>query len=93
MQEMKVWRASASCNFLDTLAQAPGSPQNRFDCTATPSSSRNALAIGIRFSYGSSNRRMRRYPRAFFRELDPFASHVAVAALAIATWVFLIIPL
>ena len=29
----------------------------------------------------------------FFRELDPFASHVAVAALAIATWVFLIIPL
>jgi len=29
----------------------------------------------------------------FFRELDPFASHVAVAALAIATWVFLIAPL
>src|SRR6266513_2341543 len=29
----------------------------------------------------------------FFRELDPFTSHVAVAALAIATWVFLIIPL
>jgi tetratricopeptide (TPR) repeat protein len=29
----------------------------------------------------------------FFRELNPFASHVAVAALAIATWVFLIIPL
>src|SRR3989440_7969556 len=29
----------------------------------------------------------------FFRELDPFASHVAVAAIAIATWVFLIIPL
>src|SRR5438093_10634662 len=29
----------------------------------------------------------------FFRELDPFASHVAVAALAIATWVFLIGPL
>ena len=29
----------------------------------------------------------------FFRELDPFASHVAVAALAIATWVFLIVPL
>ena len=28
----------------------------------------------------------------FFRELDPFASHVAVAALAIATWVFLIVP-
>jgi tetratricopeptide (TPR) repeat protein len=29
----------------------------------------------------------------FFRELDPFASYVAVAALAIATWVFLIVPL
>ena len=29
----------------------------------------------------------------FFRQLDPFASHVAVAALAIATWVFLIVPL
>src|SRR5881396_840306 len=29
----------------------------------------------------------------FFRELDPFASHVAVAALAITTWVFLIAPL
>jgi hypothetical protein len=29
----------------------------------------------------------------FFRELDPIASHVAVAALAIATWVFLIVPL
>ena len=29
----------------------------------------------------------------FFRELDPFVSHVAVAALAIATWVFLIVPL
>jgi hypothetical protein len=29
----------------------------------------------------------------FFRELDPFVSHVAVAAFAIATWVFLIVPL
>ena len=29
----------------------------------------------------------------FLRELDPIASHVAVAALAIATWVFLIVPL
>jgi len=29
----------------------------------------------------------------FFRELDPFVSHVAVAALAVATWVFLIAPL
>src|SRR5215216_5759625 len=29
----------------------------------------------------------------FFRELDPVATHVAVAALAIATWVFLIVPL
>src|SRR5262252_7872238 len=29
----------------------------------------------------------------FFRELDPFASHVAVAVLAIATWIFLIVPL
>jgi len=30
------------------------------------------------------------YPHAFF---SPFASHVAVAALAIATWVFLIVHL
>jgi hypothetical protein len=29
----------------------------------------------------------------FFRELNPFASHVTVAALAIATWVFLVVPL
>jgi hypothetical protein len=29
----------------------------------------------------------------FFRELNPVASHVAVAVLAIATWVFLIVPL
>jgi len=29
----------------------------------------------------------------FFRELDPVASHVAVAVLAIVTWVFLIVPL
>jgi hypothetical protein len=29
----------------------------------------------------------------FFRELNPIASHMAVAALAIATWVFLIVPL
>src|SRR3954452_24203027 len=29
----------------------------------------------------------------FFRELHPFASHVAVAVLAIATWIFLIVPL
>ena len=29
----------------------------------------------------------------FFRELNPVASHVAVAALAIATWVFIIVPL
>src|SRR5712672_814213 len=29
----------------------------------------------------------------FFRELEPFARGVAVAALAIATWVFLIVPL
>src|SRR5256886_7804874 len=51
-------------------------------------SSRNALAIGIQFPYDSGT-----IPRRFFRELDPFASHVAVAALAIATWVFLIVPL
>jgi hypothetical protein len=29
----------------------------------------------------------------FFRELNPFASHVAVAVLAILIWVFLIVPL
>ncbi len=32
-------------------------------------------------------------PIALIRELGPLASHVAVAALAIATWVFLIVPL
>src|SRR5881398_3948486 len=32
-------------------------------------------------------------PIALIPELDPLASHVAVAALAIATWVFLIVPL
>src|SRR5947208_14232750 len=31
-------------------------------------------------------------PIALIRELGPLASHVAVAALAIATWVFLIVP-
>src|SRR5256886_1908265 len=31
-------------------------------------------------------------PIALIRELDPLASHVAVAALAIAAWVFLIVP-
>jgi hypothetical protein len=58
-----------------------------FDCPTT-CSNRNALAIGIQFSYDSST-----IPMRFFRELDPFASHVAVAALAIVTWVFLIVPL
>src|SRR5947199_2072217 len=29
----------------------------------------------------------------FFRELNPVVSHVAVAALAIAMWIFLIVPL
>jgi hypothetical protein len=29
----------------------------------------------------------------FFRELNPFASHMAVAVLAIVTWVFLVAPL
>src|SRR5437867_6379579 len=32
-------------------------------------------------------------PIALIRELGPLASHVAVAALAIAAWVFLIVPL
>src|SRR5437588_9891863 len=32
-------------------------------------------------------------PIALIPELDPLASHVAVAALAIATWIFLIVPL
>src|SRR5947199_9187208 len=31
-------------------------------------------------------------PIALIQELDPLASHVAVAALAIAAWVFLIVP-
>ncbi len=29
----------------------------------------------------------------FFHELDPLASHVAIAVLAIVTWVFIIVPL
>ena len=29
----------------------------------------------------------------FFRQLNPFVSHMAVAALAIATWVFLVVHL
>src|SRR5438094_10477431 len=62
--------------------------RKRFDCPDDVRSSRDALAIGIRFSYDSST-----IPMRFFRELDPLASHVAVAALAIATWVFLIVPL
>src|SRR6266513_583572 len=62
--------------------------RKRFDCPDDAQSSRNAFAIGIQFSYDSST-----IPMRFFRELDPFASHVAVAALAIATWVFLIVPL
>jgi hypothetical protein len=62
--------------------------RNRFDCPDEAASSRNALAIGIRFSYDFST-----IPMRFFRELDPVASHVAVAVLAIATWVFLIVPL
>src|SRR5204863_8963119 len=36
---------------------------------------------------------MRHYPHAFFSTIGPVASYVAVAALAIATWVFLIVPL
>src|SRR5436309_14893969 len=62
--------------------------RKRFDCPGRRASSRDALAIGIQFSYDSST-----IPMRFFRALDPFASHVAVAALAIATWVFLIVPL
>src|SRR5437773_6353735 len=62
--------------------------RKRFDCPDDVRSSRDALAIGIRFSYDSST-----IPMRFLRELDPLASHVAVAALAIATWIFLIVPL
>src|SRR6516164_5540067 len=56
-------------------------------------SSRNALAIEIRFFYDSSTLEGSVIPMRFLRELNPVASHVAVAALAIATWVFLIVPL
>jgi hypothetical protein len=37
--------------------------------------------------------RFQHYPVRFFPELHPFASHLVVAALAITTWVFLIVPL
>jgi tetratricopeptide (TPR) repeat protein len=62
--------------------------RNRFDCPDDAQVAGMRLRIGIQFSYDSST-----IPMRFFRELDPFASHVAVAALAIATWVFLIVPL
>ena len=74
------------------LTCPPPASQDRarivFDCPDDAASSRDALAIGIQFSYDSST-----IPMCFFRELDLFVSHVAVAALAIATWVFLIVPL
>src|SRR5258707_5603545 len=62
--------------------------RNRFDCPDDAQVAGMRLRIGIQFSYDSST-----IPMRFFRELDPFASHVAVAALAIAMWVFLIAPL
>src|SRR6266480_3025877 len=90
---MKVWAGFGvmQCHaiFLDRrVRESTSAARNRFDCPDDVRSSRDALAIGIRFSYDSSTITMR-----FFRELGPFASHVAVAALAIVTWVFLIIPL
>ena len=60
----------------------------RLNCPDDVASSRNAFAIGIQISYDFKTVSMR-----FFPELDPLASHLAVAALAIATWVFLIVPL
>jgi tetratricopeptide (TPR) repeat protein len=47
----------------------------------------------MRFSYDSSTLEEGVILMGFFRELNPVASHVAVAALAIAAWVFLIVPL
>src|SRR5215510_3852519 len=52
-----------------------------------------ALAIGKQFSYDSNILEGGVILIGFFRGLNPIASHVAVAALAIATWVFLIVPL
>jgi tetratricopeptide (TPR) repeat protein len=46
----------------------------------------------MRFSYGSSTLEGDVILMGFFRELNPVASHLAVAALAIVTWVFLIVP-
>ena len=50
--------------------------------------SRNAFAIGIQCSYGAST-----IPMRSFGELGSFSSYLAVAVLAIVTWVFLIVPL
>src|SRR5262245_61094292 len=47
----------------------------------------------MRISYDSSPLEGGVIHMGFFRELNPVASHVAVALLAIATWVFLIVPL
>src|SRR5262245_65703353 len=52
-----------------------------------------ALAIGKQFSYDSSILEGGVILMGFFRGLNPIASHLAVAALAIATWIFLIVPL
>ncbi len=47
----------------------------------------------MRFSYDSSTLEGGIILMGYFRELNPIASHLAVAALAIAMWVFLIVPL
>ena len=74
--------------FWTGVCASTSAARNRFDCPDDAQVAGMRLRIGIQFSYHSST-----IPMRFFRELDPFASHVAVAALAIATWVFLIVPL
>src|SRR6266403_4555023 len=82
-------RHAVSCNFSgQARARAPAPPEIVLIARTTRKVAGMRLRIGIQFSYDSST-----IPMHFFRELDPLARDVAVAALAIATWVFLIVPL
>src|SRR5215472_16533868 len=82
-------RHAMLCNFSgQARARAQAPPEIVLIARTTRKSTLNAFASGIHFSYDSST-----IPMRFFRELDLFASHLAVVALAIATWVFLIVRL
>src|SRR6266481_9571934 len=86
---MKVWAGFGVMQFFWTGACASTSaPRNRLDCPDDAQVAGMRLRLASNFLTFPAPILMR-----FFRELDPFASHVAVAALAIATWVLLIVSL